>query len=129
MLRQLKNPFVIVLFILFIIATIFAVYFHTQLTELRQDPQKIAQQKAEDLVRRVGELILLPYEEYPTIATVYDPKLLEDQPFFKEAKQGYRVLIYTSAQKAILYDPINHVIVAEAPLSINGEFLTPPSQE
>ena len=125
MLNQLRNPFVALPLVLFVIAASFAAYFYTQLAELKQDPQKIAQQEAEELVKRVGELTVLPEGEQPTIATVTDPKLLKTQPFFKEAKVGYKVLMYAKAQKAILYDPVNHTIVAVAPLNIGENSLIP----
>lgn len=71
-----------------------------------------------DLVARVGELIVLPEDEEPTIATVTDPEKLRDQVFFANAKEGDVVLIYTGAQKAYLYDPKIHKLVEVAPLTI-----------
>lgn len=106
-----------------------SLYFSSKLTELELNPQNIAQDNAEALVARVSTLFVLPEDEMPTIATVSDPKLLGDQPFFAEAKEGYKILIYAKAQKAILYDPINHKIVAVAPLNIGGDSLIPLSPE
>jgi hypothetical protein len=56
------------------------------------------------LVAEVSKFIVLPDEE-PTIATVSDVDKLKDQPFFQKAKNGDKVLIYSSAKKAYLYDP------------------------
>ena len=83
-------------------------YYHLELA-----PQITAQ-----IVTRVGELIVLPEGENPTIATVSDPERLRDQPFFAKAKVGDQVLIYTNAHKAILYDPKQHKILEVAPLNI-----------
>lgn len=71
-----------------------------------------------DIVARVGELIVLPEGEEPTIATVTDPEKLRDQVFFANAKEGDVVLIYTGAQKAYLYDPVADKLVEVAPLTI-----------
>lgn len=70
------------------------------------------------LIEEVSKLISLPQDEEPTIATVSDPKLLKDQAFFANAKTGDKVLIYTKAKKAILYDPVNKKIIEVAPLNI-----------
>jgi len=128
MLNQLKNPFVALPVVLFVVAAAFAAYSYTQLAELRQDPIRVAQQEAEDLVKRVGKLIVLPEGEQPTIATVSDAESLKEQPFFSNSKIGDKVLIYTGARRVILYDPVNNRIVEVAPLSI-GETVLEGSEE
>lgn len=70
-----------------------------------------------DTIARVSELIVLPEGEDPTVATVTDPEKLRDQPFFDNAKAGYRVLLYTKARKAYLYDPEAHRLIEVAPIS------------
>lgn len=104
--------------VLLLVALGAAVYFFSQLNQLKEDPQKTAQKEAQTLVAKVGKLIVLPEGEEPTVATVTDPNLLKDQPFFANAKKGDKVLIYTNARKAILYDPENNKIVEVAPVSI-----------
>ncbi len=76
---------------------------------------------SQTLIEEVSKLISLPQDEEPTIATVSDPKLLKDQAFFANAKVGDKVLIYTKAKKAILYDPVNKKIMEVAPLNIKGK--------
>lgn len=98
-----------------------AVYFYSQTVELKRDPQAVAQKEIEQLVLRIGTLIVLPEGEQPTIATVTDPEKLQDQQFFTNAKQGYKVLIYTNARKAILYDPAQNKIIEVAPLNIGSQ--------
>src|ERR1051325_4326972 len=68
-------------------------------------------QDAKDLVAQVSALMLLPTDEVPTIATVTDPEKLSNQPFFVNAKTGDRVLIYSKAGRAILYDPVENKII------------------
>jgi len=109
-----------ILVILLLVAIGAASYFYLQLAELRKNPQKIAQQEVQELVSKVSKLIVLPEGETPTIATVSDPEKLKEQPFFANAKKGDKVLIYTNAKKAILYDPVNNKIVEVAPVNIGG---------
>ena len=113
---------------LFVVAVVFAVYSYTQLAELRGDPQRVAEKEVEELVNRVGKLIVLPEGEQPTVATVSDVESLREQPFFAQAKNGDKVLIYTNARKVILYDPVKNKIVEVAPLNI-GETVPEESEE
>lgn len=84
------------------------------------DPQAVAEKEAKELVARVSELIVLPDDEEPVIATVADPSQLQGTPFFANAKVGDRVLIYNNARKAILYDPDAHRILEVAPLNLES---------
>lgn len=56
------------------------------------------------LLARVAELIILPNER-PFIATLVDHKPLKNNPFFKDAKEGDKLLLFEGAGRAILYDP------------------------
>jgi len=67
---------------------------------------------------KVGRLAFLPKDEMPDVALVSEPELLREQVFFKEAKKGDIVLIYTNAKKAILYDPIADKIISMAGVNI-----------
>ena len=53
-----------------------------------------------DLVSKVGDLIYIPENEVPTIATVSNIELLKGQTFFAEAKQGDKVLISKNAKRS-----------------------------
>jgi type II secretory pathway pseudopilin PulG len=86
--------------------------------ESYKNPSARAQQENQDLIKKVGELVALPNDEQPTIATVSDPAKLADQPFFARTKVGDKVLIYQKAGKAILYRPAEHKIIELAPLNI-----------
>lgn len=97
-----------------------AFFFYEKFQEVKRDPQRVAQEEVRTLIRRVGELIVLPEGEEPTVATVTDPERLRDQAFFAKAKKGDKVLIYTNAKRAILYDPAGHKIVEVAPVSIGA---------
>lgn len=98
-----------------------AFYFYGQLNDLRANPQRVAEEETQALVERVSKLIVLPEDEQPTVAIVADPEALSNQPFFANAKEGDRVLIYTNARKVILYDPVSDKIVEVAPLNIGSQ--------
>lgn len=84
------------------------------------DPQAAAEEETKRLTEKVGELIELPADETPTIATVIDKERLNDQPFFARAENQDRVLIYTQARKAILYRPSTNKIIEVAPINIGN---------
>lgn len=93
-------------------------YYYRQYTALYNTLPQAAQDEAKKLVAEVGRLIILPTNEQPTVATVTDPDRLRDQPFFANTKKGDKVLIYTNAKKAILYNPTERKIVEVAPITI-----------
>ncbi len=101
-----------------LVALAVATYFYIQFVSAKNNPQKFAEEDAQKLVAEVSKLILLPQGETPTVATVTDPEKLSSQPFFLNAKKGDKVLIFTSARKAVLYDPVENKIIEVAPISI-----------
>lgn len=105
--------------LVFFVATGWYAYRHTALFAGSPEPgsQAAAALEAAAVVEKVGLLIDLPEGEEPTVATVSDPGKLKDQPFFANAKSGDRVLLYTKAHKAYLYDPVRHKLVEVAPFT------------
>ncbi len=91
---------------------------YTKLRSAQSGAPQDSQVEIENLVAKVGQLIVLPEGEVPTVATITDPKLLKDQAFFANAQQGNKVLIFAQARKAILYDPLQHKIVEVAPINL-----------
>lgn len=92
---------------------------YKDLKAARANPQPKSDQDNAQLVDRVRRLMVIP-DEAPTIATVTDPEKLKDQAFFANAKTGDKVLIFSAAKKAILYDPVADKIVEVAPLTVNN---------
>lgn len=102
-----------------------AYYFYDKYSDLKANPQQTAQNEIADVLGKLGQLMDLPADEQPTVATVSDPEKLQAQPFFAKAKKGYKVVIYTTAKKAILYDPIANKIIEVAPVNIGSEQQAP----
>jgi hypothetical protein len=71
------------------------------------------------LIARIGRMVVLPDEE-PQIATVTNPDILKGDPFFADAKAGDKLLIFSKARRAILFDPVAGVIVNAAPLDLRS---------
>lgn len=81
----------------------------------------IIKEEEDRLIKRVGELIDLPGDERPTIATVSDKEKIKNQPFFGKAENGDKVLIYTNNKKVILYRPNEDRIVEVGAVNINQQ--------
>ncbi len=109
-----RSPLKLALIAIGIVLVAGVVYYFTHRT---QDPSVGAKKEAQSIIAAVGKLIALPTGEEPIIATVADPSKLQGQPFFQNAKKGDKVLIYNIAKKAILFDPVQNLIVDVAPLS------------
>lgn len=120
--RRLTIYTLFVLSLLAPVATGFAIYYYLQASkdDLPREMLTGAAQ-ADEVITAVEKLAVLPEGEAPTVATVTDLEKLDDQPFFKNAKVGYKLLIYAQAHKAILYDPTLNKIVEIAPLTATLE--------
>jgi hypothetical protein len=93
------------------------------------NPQQEVKKTTDELVQKVGRLIELPQKETPTIATVSDISKLKSQPFFANAENGDKVLIYTQTKKAILYRPSKNILINVAPLNISESASTNGNRE
>lgn len=115
-----------------VIAGYFYVQFRASQNQLA-NPTAASAKEARQLVGQVGKLMILPTSEEPTVATVTDLAKLKDQPFFAQAQNGDKVLIYTQTKKAVLYRPSAHKIIDVAPINIgdtataSAETITPTS--
>lgn len=96
-------------------------YFYYKAKAMEKDPLVSGQRELQTTLAKVGNLIMLPATETPTLATVTDKEKLKDQNFFANSEQGDKVLIYVEAKKAILYRPSLNKIVEVAPLNITQQ--------
>jgi len=69
------------------------------------------------IIDNVSQLIELPADEQPTIATISDQTKLTDYTFFENAENGDKVLIYAKSSKAIIYRPSINRIINSAPIN------------
>lgn len=117
----------IILILLIAAAGTTAYYIHRynqaqqQVKKLSSNPTVTAQQEQQNLIAKIGKLTDLPTGETPTVATVTDITKLKDQPFFANAKNGDKVLIYTQAKKAYLYRPSTNKLINIAPVNLGDQ--------
>ncbi len=86
-------------------------------TNTGTDGGKLSPSQINSLISEVGDKMMIPMGETPTIATVTDVTKLENQPFFRNAQNGDKVMIFGSTNTAILYRPSIHKIVTVAPIN------------
>jgi len=90
----------------------------SQLADIKKDPLKAAQAETNEVIRVVGEIMILPTGETPKVATLTDADInkVKTQSFFINAKVGDKLLVYSLARKVILYNPQTNKIVEVANL-------------
>ncbi len=96
-------------------------YFYAQYAAIKKNPEKVAQDETKIIVDKVGKLLTLPKDEQPTLATILDKEKLKDQPFFNDATNGDKILIYTQAKKAIVYRESENRIINVGPILLNND--------
>ncbi len=85
-----------------------------ELKFLKDNPQIVQiseQDAAKQIISEVGKLMQLPENEQAIVATINDKDKFSSQPFFTQAKNGDKILIYPKTNKAILYDPITKKVL------------------
>ncbi len=107
------------LFGLFVLAVLGMGYFYMQYNALK-NPTKTQEKELQSAIKKISNLMVLPTDETPTLATVSDPDKLKDQAFFAKAQKGDKVLIYAKAKKAILYSVSMNKILEVAPFSVSN---------
>jgi len=94
-----------------------------KVTELSNpDAQKqVAVKEKEEILAKVAKLMVLPEGEDPTVATVTDAEVLSQyQPFFRNATNGDKVILYVQSGKSIIYSPEKNIIVNVGTISVQG---------
>lgn len=118
-----KLGWAIIVVVILAIVIIPSYYFYNQYQKtqaLLEKPNTSADTQTKTLVEQVGKLIELPQTEQPTIATVSDVTKLSNQPFFANARNGDKVLIYTLEKEAILYRPSTNKIIKVSQVSLGA---------
>ena len=80
------------------------------------------QKEIEALVAKVGRLMILPKDEIPQVAEINNATLAaKEQPFYVDAKNGDKLLVYLSLRKAIIYSPSRNLIVNVGPIYLDED--------
>lgn len=122
-----KRPVVIAFVILALLAvggSGAGIYYYSEYQKLSLRT-KNPQAEIKEVVEKVGKLIELPEGEEPTVATVQDAERIRNQPFFSKAQNGYRVILYTNARLAILFDEQANKLINVGSINVGTPSATP----
>lgn len=76
-----------------------------------QGQQELNKTQIEAILSEMRKLIVIPTGEDPAIATIVDIEQLKSSPFYKDAQNGDRVVLFNNAKKAYIYRPESKIIV------------------
>lgn len=96
----------------------------SEIQGMKDDPSKLSKEETAKVVALVGKLVILPEGEEPVLATVTDKEKLKEQPVFAKADNGDKILIYSLAKKAYIYNPVKNVIVDVVPVDLGDSSIT-----
>lgn len=112
--RSLLPSIIVMTLLLFTIGV--SVYFYYQYEETQKQLAKISSDNSQLITEMLGKLVLLPKDETPTIGTVTDKSQLPAKPFFKNAENGDKIVLFTLAKKVYLYRPSLNKIIDIGPV-------------
>ncbi len=93
----------------------------------QQAQQEAYQKEVDEVVKQVSKFIILPEGE-PNLATIQDAKALAiERPFFKDAEDGDKLLIYKD--KAIIFSPTKNILINVGPVYMQDSQTTPVSEQ
>lgn len=113
---------VIIIFgVIVLVLLIFApgFYFYQKFQKVQKELTQInlpGTEAGKNILSNVQKLTDLPVDEEPTIITIRDISKVKNQPFFANAKNGDKIILFNKNKKAILYDPLDNKIVEMGPL-------------
>lgn len=118
-----KKTVIIFLLIICILLILLTVYKYYEYSNLIKNSNNLLKIESEKIVKSIDAFYNLPKNETPTVATITNYKELDKTLFYKDAKNGDKIVIYTKNQLAIIYRPSINKIVSVA--SINNITPTP----
>ena len=116
---RLRKALIVVSVIVVVALGALAFFQYREIQKLRS-PETASEQQALQLKSRVSKLMQLP-DEPPTVATVKDEDALRSQEFFKDSKEGDKVLIFPEAKKAVIYRESDNRIINSGPIVISSD--------
>ena len=104
--------------------SLFSYYNTSRQLAILTDPTIAAEagkKQTEEVLGKVGKLIILPKDKNPVVATINDvEKLATTQDFYREAHNGDRLVIFPASKKAVIYDEDDNRIVNVGPIVYNN---------
>lgn len=85
-----------------------------------QGQEELNKTQTEQLLGEMRQMILLPTDEDPAVATIIDINQLNSNEFYKDAQNGDRVIVYSNAKKAYIYRPESKIIVNVGSFSVEA---------
>jgi len=101
-----------------------------ELEKIRESTQQSASEVSQRVLNSVRQLMDVPEEPEPTVATIIDVnKLRETSDFYNNAENGDHLVI--TEKRAILFDPDRNIILDVVPVRIESETENqqPPANE
>ena len=83
--------------------------------------------QTKEILRKLSVFMILP-NETPIFATVQNTDSLAENPFYKNARVGDKVLIFKNAQKALLYRPSTDKIIDFTTIALKVDASNPAKQ-
>lgn len=91
-----------------------------ELEKIRESTERRGTEVAQGVLEDVRQLIDVPGDPEPTVATIVDVDALrEASPFYNKAENGDHLII--TETRAILYDPDRNIILDVVPVRIDRE--------
>lgn len=124
-----KGKRVFLLLLSYIIVALIVWQIQSQFSNSPERQQELARQEVQAIVDKVGEIMILPTNEFPQMATVDNAaELSKTQAFFASVENGDKVLIYLQDQKAIIYRPSTDKIVNVGPVVADNNQAQQPAR-
>ena len=113
-LRRFWLPLIIVI----VLALIAGAFLFGRHSVYQAHPELTGAEQATAVLTKVSKLIELPQGEAPQMATIEDAESVKTvQPFLANAQNGDILIVYSSAQIALLYRPSENKLIAVGPVT------------
>ena len=109
----------LVLSVLLVGSLAFGGYYFKQFQDLKSVTSKTPEEKNEELIAKINNVIELPKDEDPVVAVVSDEeKFKAEYPVFTSAKKDDSLLLYEKAGQAILYRESENRVIGTATFAV-----------
>lgn len=125
--KRHRRILLVIISLLFFLFGGVAFYYYNQYNTLKNDPQALSASQTKEIIAQVGQLMSLPADEKPQVATVVNPALVQEHTPFNQTQTGDVILIYRGIKRAILYRPSQHQIIDVAAVIIGTATPTIPA--